>query len=71
MTTDQQQLLCEQFWTQVIDMDWYEKAEDELIESFNNGEISNSEFGREMRELKAELRDQAPDEAYNDVMGGW
>ena len=55
-------------------MDWYDKAEEELVEALNNGEISNSEFQREMRELNAELRDQAhqaADEAYNDAMGGW
>ena len=55
-------------------MDWYDKAEKELVEAFNNGEISKSEFQREMRQLNAEPRDQAhqaADEAYNDVMGGW
>ena len=62
--------------------DWYDKAEGELFEAFKNGEISKSEFQREMRQLNAELiefqremrelnDELAADEAYNDVMGGW
>ena len=55
-------------------MDWFEKAEDELVEQFNNGEINSKEFNREMNDLRAELReqaDQAADEARNSVLGGW
>jgi len=55
-------------------MDWYDRAEQELVDALNNGEISNKEFHREMRDLNAKLRQQAEDaaaEAYDDVMQGW
>ena len=55
-------------------MDWFEKAEDELVEAVNNGEISQKEFRREMSDLRAELRmqaEEAAEEAYHDVINGW
>lgn len=54
--------------------DWFERAEDELIEQLNNGEITREEFNLEMRELRAELRagaEEAAEAAYNDYMGSW
>ena len=54
-------------------MDWYEKAEDELVEQFNNGEITRKEFDYEMRELRREFRQLAEDaaqETYDTYMGG-
>jgi len=54
--------------------DWYEKAEDELCDALNNGEITEAEFNREMRALADELRgmaEEAAEGAYNDVMGGY
>ena len=53
-------------------MDWYEKAEDELVEQFNNGEITRKEFNYEMSELRRELRQLAEDaaqETYDTYMG--
>lgn len=52
--------------------DWYERAEHELTQQLNNGEITDHEFELEMRNLTAELRDsaeQAASDAYQDVMG--
>lgn len=52
--------------------DWFERAEHELSEQLNNGEITDHEFELEMRNLMAELRDsaeQAAADAYQDVMG--
>jgi len=48
---------------------WYDDACDQLAESVNNGEISDAEFHREMRELNAELRDAAEDAAENAYHG--
>ena len=53
---------------------WFEREEDELVRQVNAGEISQSEFHNAMRELTAELRAQAQDEAdsaYDRVMGGY
>lgn len=57
-------------------MDWFERAENELIDSYNRGEITEKEFKREMADLRAELRagaEEAAEQAYNDHMGigGW
>jgi uncharacterized membrane protein len=38
-------------------MEWYEKAEAELIESFNNGDISNEEYKRQLIDIKQEYLD--------------
>ncbi len=53
---------------------WYERAEDELCEELNNGEITLTEYNRAMRDLNDELRQsaqEAADDAYNKTMGGW
>jgi hypothetical protein len=53
-------------------MDWFEKAEDELCEQLNNGEITEREFNREMHDLRDEARQGAEDaaqDAYDDYMG--
>lgn len=52
--------------------DWCERAEHELTEQVNNGEITDHEFELAMRDLMAELRDcaeKAASDAYQDVMG--
>jgi uncharacterized membrane protein len=38
-------------------MEWYEKAEEEIMNSFNDGEISREEYKREMRQLREEVRE--------------
>ncbi len=55
-------------------MHWYDRAEEELEDQLERGEITNAEFRSEMRELRSELQGQAEDaaeEAYNDTMGCW
>ena len=52
---------------------WYESAVDRLDQDYEAGNISGEEYQAEMRELNAELRDAAADEAqsaYDDYMGG-
>jgi len=47
--------------------DWYERAEKQLEEALDNGEISDSEFNDQMRDLNAEYeqaRHDAAAEAY-------
>ncbi len=54
-------------------MDWYERAEQQLVDEYNNGTISMKEFNAAMRDLNAELRDsadQAAEEARDAVLGG-
>jgi len=53
---------------------WYDKAEDRLEKELENGEITDKEYKQQMRDLNAELRGQAEEEAeqaFNDVMGRW
>ncbi len=55
-------------------MGWFEKAEQELNEAHERGEISVSELNKELRDLRRELEMQAQENAenaYNDTMGGW
>lgn len=52
-------------------MDWYERAEDELVDSFNSGEISEAEFNQGMRDLAEEARcgaENAATEAYQNYL---
>ena len=54
--------------------DWYERAEQEICDAFNNGELTEAEFDLEMRALNDELRGQAEEAAgaaYDAAMGGW
>lgn len=54
--------------------DWYYRAEMELEEALERGEITYKEYQREIRDLRRELEMQAQeaaDEAYNNAMGGW
>ena len=37
-------------------MDWHEKAEDELCEQLNSGEITERDFNAGMRELRDEYQ---------------
>lgn len=53
---------------------WYDRAEQQLVDDLNDGRISQSEFNNEMRELNRDLRQAAEDaaeDAYNSYMGGW
>ena len=43
--------------------DWFEKEEQEIIDSFNQGLIDQKEFNKQMRELIQSQRD-ADEEAY-------
>ncbi len=38
-------------------MDWAEQAEDELHDQLNDGDITQAEFNRYMRELREEARE--------------
>jgi len=52
--------------------DWIAKAEQELCDSLNRGEITEKEFNEQMRDLMAEARQGAEDAAeaaYNDYIG--
>lgn len=53
-------------------MNWLDDAENELVDAVNSGEITESEFNREMRELLDQARweaeeaaDQARDNYWN------
>ena len=51
---------------------WADRAEQELADAYNNGELSDSEYQAAMRDLRAEVREaaqEAADEAYDNVMG--
>lgn len=53
---------------------WFEKEEDSLCEDLNAGRITQQEFDREMRDLRAAVRDAAREEAeaaYNHVMDNY
>jgi len=53
---------------------WFDKAEAELEDALRNGEITDEEFRKEMRNLQDELQGQAEEaaeQAYNDFMGNW
>ncbi len=52
-------------------MYWYDKAEDDLCEQLDEGEITETEFNSEMRSLRDEVKagaEEAADNAYNDYM---
>jgi len=51
---------------------WADNQEQEIEQSYENGEINNAEYNRQMRDLRDELRgcaeeaaDQARDDYYN------
>lgn len=53
---------------------WYDKAEDELTDDYNNGLISLKEFNAGMRQLREEYRAEAEyvaERAREDYYGGW
>ena len=55
-------------------MNWIDKAEKELSDALDRGEISPQEFNREMRELQRDVRaeaEEAAEGAYNDVMNNY
>ena len=37
---------------------WFEREEDDLAERYNRGDIDQSQFNREMRELRDTMRDE-------------
>ncbi len=52
----------------------FEKEEQYLEEQLANGEITNAEFNKEMRELQRDYRaaaEEAAQEAYDNEMGCW
>lgn len=52
--------------------DWISKAEDELCDQVNSGQITQAEFDKQMRNLMAEAREhaqEAADYAYDNAMG--
>jgi len=52
--------------------DWIERAEQELCDALNSGEITEKEFNEQMRDLMAEVRQGAEDaaaEAYDNYFG--
>lgn len=53
-------------------MDWFEKAEANLCDQLNRGEITQKEFDSEWRSLRDEARsgaEEAAESAYNDYIG--
>ena len=53
---------------------WYDEAHEELDTAFNNGEITEDEYRRYVRDLNDELRSLAEELAldpYNDIMKGY
>jgi vacuolar-type H+-ATPase subunit H len=53
---------------------WFDDAEQELVDAYNDGQLDDREFKAEMRRLRDELRDeadQAADEARDRVLEGW
>ena len=53
---------------------WYDKAVESICEAAAKGEISQEEFIEQLKDLNAELREQAEEaaeEARRDVMGDW
>ena len=57
-----------------MSMTWFEKAEIELEESYERGEISAQELRDGLRDLRDEMRgaaEEAAENAYNDAMGDW
>ncbi len=49
-------------------MDWYDKAMEQCEKDFEEGLISAQEMREEMKDIHAELEEQAQ-EAYDNVMG--
>lgn len=56
-------------------MDWIERAEREIEEEFERGDVTEKEYNAAMRDLYQEVRDCAEDaaqEAYdNSMRGDW
>ena len=55
-----------------MNMDWFDRAEQELGEQLDNGEITQKEYWRELSDLRAEMQggaEDAAEQAYNDYMG--
>ncbi len=53
---------------------WIDKAEKQIEDDFENGEITDKEYKEQMRDAHAEHEQEAHDaaeQAYNDVIGGW
>ena len=53
-------------------MDWFDKEAERLEDELERGDISQKEFYREMRDLRAELEgasQEAAEQAYHDYIG--
>jgi len=53
---------------------WMDRAEKQLWEAYERGDMSNKEYDAEMRDLRDELQqsaEEAADEAYENVMNGY
>jgi len=51
---------------------WVDRAEKQVEESLENGEISDKEYKEQMRDIHAEHEQEGQDaaeQAYNDTMG--
>ena len=55
-------------------MDDFEKEEDRIIDQMNNGEITQKEGERELRELRRDYQaaaEQSAQQSYDDEMARW
>ena len=53
---------------------WYEREEDNLVEQYNSGMITQAEYNKQMRELQREYAAQAreaAEDAYDNEMQRW
>lgn len=54
--------------------DWIARAERQIENDLANGDITEQEYNDQMRDLQAEIQgaaEEAAEQAYNDVCGGW
>jgi hypothetical protein len=59
-------------------MTQYEREEEQLERDLADGRISGAEYNKQLREMQQSYREEmrgmaedAAEQAYNDVMGGW
>lgn len=51
---------------------WFDEAMDELVERFNNGEMTRAEYRQAVRDLREDLQGSAEERArraYDEAMG--
>ncbi len=54
-----------------MNSNYYEDQEDEIVKSYNGGEITLSQMEKEMRDLRREIQQEAEEaarDAYNEVI---